>query len=172
MSLSQKRDAALKLQLPVLSPFADFGYRVEWQSGIARIWLWNEKKRAELAAEQTFTGEVVVESAFTPAEEGLTLYQCQRGFMVQQWRDGQLLLDSWWETLPGQAAWQQFLRATESADYSENSEATSALSVKGHTPDQDTANALPVTGHTPRTAAGTMLCGPERRESSSQCVWY
>ena len=158
-----RRDAALKLQLPVLSPFADFGYRVEWQSGIARIWLWNEKKRAELAAEQTSAGEVVVESAFTPAEEGLTFYQCQRGFMVQLWRDGQLLIDSWWESLPGHAAWQQFLRATESADNSEHSDATRALSVnghtpdpriRGHTPDQDTARALPVTGHTPRTAGG------------------
>ena len=139
-----RRDAALKLQLPVLSPFAYFGYRVEWQSGIAQIWLWNEKKRAELAEEQTSAGEVVVESAFTPAEEGLTLYQCQRGFMVQQWRDGQLLMDSWWETLPGHAAWRQFLRATETADYSFN----------GHAPDQDTARALPVTGHTPRTAGG------------------
>ena len=149
-----RRDAALKLQLPVLSPFADFGYRVEWQSGIALIWLWNEKKRAELVAEQTSTGEVVVESAFTRAKEGLTLYQCQRGFMVQQWRDGQLLVDSWWQSLPGHAAWQQFLRATEPADYSEHSDATRALSINGQTPDQDTARALPVTGHTPRTAGG------------------
>ncbi len=190
-----RRDAALKLQLPVLSPFADFGYRVEWQSGSARIWLWNEKKRAELAAQQTSTRavqqtstravqqtstravqqtstraaqqttirEIVVESAFTRAEEGLTLYQCQRGFMVQQWRDGQLLMDSWWESLPGHAAWQHFLRATEPADYSENSDAASAISINGqtinetitgHTPDQDTARALPVIGHTPRTAGG------------------
>ncbi len=158
-----RRDAALKLQLPVLSPFADFGYRVEWQSGVARIWLWNEKKRAELAARQTSTGEVVVESAFTRAEEGLTLYQCQRGYMVQQWRDGQLLMDSWWESLPGHAAWQHFLRATEPADYSENSDAAGAISINGQTlnetitgqtPDQDTARALPVIGHTPRTAGG------------------
>ncbi len=165
-----RRDAALKLQLPVLSPFADFGYRVEWQSGVARIWLWNEKKRAELAAQQTSTRasqqtstraaqqtstrEIVVESAFTQAEEGLTLYQCQRGFMVQQWRDGQLLMDSWWESLPGHAAWQHFLRATEPADYSENSNAASAISINGHTPDQDSARALQVIGHTPRTAGG------------------
>ena len=161
-----RRDAALKLQLPVLSPFADFGYRVEWQSGIAQIWLWNEKKRAELAAEQTSTGEVVVESAFTPAEEGLNLYQCQRGFMVQHWRDGQLLIDSWWESLPGQAAWQQFLRATDSADtmdpdtakdpkgHTPAQDAEIRAEIRGHTPDQDTARALPVTGHTPRTAGG------------------
>lgn len=46
-----------------------------------------------------------------PAEDGLRLLAQQPGVEGQVWRGGQLASSQWWSQVPGQDAWQRFLRS-------------------------------------------------------------
>jgi hypothetical protein len=109
-----KRKAALSLQLPQWSPFADSAYAIVWQDGFASVWCWdNSRVDAEIqklnrgAKSQQKLPESLLRA---PLQTGLRLLKCLNGAEGQYWQNGQLIVSRWWPQRPDQYAWLAFQR--------------------------------------------------------------
>jgi hypothetical protein len=109
-----KRKAALALQLPQWSPFADSGYAIVWQDGYASVWCWdNSRVDAEIQKSNRIVKaqQKLPESLLrAPLQAGLRLLKCLNGAEGQYWQNGQLQVSRWWPQKPDQHAWLAFQR--------------------------------------------------------------
>ena len=112
---ANRRPAALRLQLPVWSPFANTGHHCVWAGAEAMVWLWDaDAVQVDAAAVAGFEGRhaaaarVRPETVFRPRQQdGACLARCQAGAELQFWRDA-VLVDSFWSPAPpaaGRQAW-------------------------------------------------------------------
>lgn len=117
---ANRRRAALRLQLPVWSPFANTGYHCVWAGAEAMVWLWDaDAVRPAAIAEAGFephhaaAAHVLPETVFHPRQaDGAYLINCttpagqdgqEEGAEMQFWRGG-TLVDSFWSPEPPDAA--------------------------------------------------------------------
>ena len=99
----KRRADALRLQLPVWSPFAATGHHCVWAGAEAMVWLWDaEAVRPEAVANASFEAQHAVaarvcpETVFHPRQgDGAYAVQCAEGWELQCWRDA-ALVDSFW----------------------------------------------------------------------------
>lgn len=109
-----KRKAALALQLPQWSPFADSNYAIVWQQGFASVWCWdNGRINAEILkhSKSPKSHKKIPESVLRlPLQSGLRMLKCLDGVEGQQWQEGQLVASRWWPERPDEHAWIAFQR--------------------------------------------------------------
>ena len=105
-----KRDGAIATQVSLASPFEQPAYWYEVQSGIAKVWIWNEAARLKMAPDaDQFT--VCPESCMTRyGGSEVRLYRSVNGCIAQSWSEDELTGDSWWPEPPGDREWRSFLR--------------------------------------------------------------
>ena len=100
---ANRRPAALRLQLPVWSPFANTGHHCVWAGAEAMVWLWDaDAVQVDAGAVAGFdlrhaaAARVRPETVFRPRQQdGACLVRCQAGAELQFWR-GAVLVDSFW----------------------------------------------------------------------------
>lgn len=109
-----KRHAALALQLPQWSPYAQSGYAITWQDGYASVWCWDNsridaemQKHGKLPKSQQKIPETLLRA---PLPSGLRLLKCLDGVEGQYWQDSQLVTSRWWPRRPDEQAWLSFQR--------------------------------------------------------------
>jgi len=109
-----KRKAALALQLPQWSPYADSGYAITWKNGFASVWCWDRQridseiqKNGKTPKSQKKIPETMLRA---PLENGLRLLKCLDGVEGQYWQDGQLVASRWWPQKPDDHGWLAFQR--------------------------------------------------------------
>lgn len=124
-----KRKAALALQLPQWSPYADSGYAIAWQNGFASVWCWDNsridseiQKHGKTPKSQQKIPETLLRA---PLPAGLRLLKCMDGTEGQYWQDAQLIASRWWPQRPDEHAWLSFQRDCGIAP--EQQETTSSL---------------------------------------------
>ena len=110
-----RRADALRLQLPVWSPFAATGHHCVWAGAQAMVWLWDaEAVRPAAAAEASFEAQhagaarIRPETVFHPRQgDGAYLVECAEGWELQCWRDAALVDSFWSPQAPdaGRRAW-------------------------------------------------------------------
>lgn len=91
-----RRHQALTQQVRLLSPFAEPGFYVRWQAGVAQLWLWDQ---AALEARLPQAGSIAVlpDSALAePKADGECWLAGIQGVEWQQWQQGRLQ-DSRWQ---------------------------------------------------------------------------
>ena len=116
-----RRRAALRLQLPVWSPFANTGHHCVWAGAEAMVWLWDADavRPAPIAAagfepHHAAAAHILPETVFHPrGSDGVCLINCAtpsgedgqggEGAELQLWRGG-ALVDSFWAAEPPDAA--------------------------------------------------------------------
>ena len=119
--VANRRRAALRLQLPVWSPFANTGHHCVWAGAEAMVWLWDaDAVRPVPVTEAGFephhaaAAHVRPETVFHPRQaDGVYLINCAapagqdgqdgEGAELQLWRGG-ALADSFWASEPPDAA--------------------------------------------------------------------
>jgi hypothetical protein len=109
-----KRKAALALQLPQWSPYAESAYAIAWQNGFASVWCWDNaridaeiKKHGKTPKSQRKIPETLLRA---PLPAGLRLLKCLDGVEGQYWQDAQLIASRWWPQRPDEQAWLSFQR--------------------------------------------------------------
>ena len=98
-----RRQDALRLQLPVWSPFAATGHHCVWAGTEAMVWLWDaDAVRPTAAADASFeahhaaAARIRPETVFHPRQrDGAYAVQCAEGWELQCWREA-ALVDSFW----------------------------------------------------------------------------
>lgn len=110
-----RRRAALTLNLPVWSPFANSGHYCVWSGAVAMVWLWDADQVAvdsDLLGQSPESIRTVPETVFYPRKsDGMHVQACQEGFELQCWQDG-VLADSFWSlAAPDQARVEWFASA-------------------------------------------------------------
>jgi len=116
-----KRRAALEQKLPLISPFKNPGYWVDWQSGYANIWLWDAEQQKKLMGDffelESREVEAIPESAFAEKEiEGGRLWQGRDGYIGQYWANNELLGEMWCQSSPSDDDWYVFLKGLSVAN--------------------------------------------------------
>jgi hypothetical protein len=106
----------VETQIAILSPYEDPGFWMVLQAKHARIWIWDEAKRRELAADLALDAAdfiVLPESCFARHQESqVHLYRGVDGVFAQHWRDGDIAGDHWWSVMPTDVEWRMFLRGS------------------------------------------------------------
>lgn len=100
---ANRRGAALRLRLPVWSPFANTGHHCVWAGDEAMVWLWDaDAVQVDAAAVAGFdarhaaAARIRPETVFRPRrQDGACLARCHAGVELQFWRGG-ALVDSFW----------------------------------------------------------------------------
>lgn len=99
--------------LPLISPFKNSGYWFRRQSKNLHLWIWDKSLQQDFAKDHALDLNhflVVPTSCFSGKEEGSEIYKESSGECFGQvWKDGELLGDSWWKSIPTQKDWETFL---------------------------------------------------------------
>ena len=106
-----RRRAALRLQLPVWSPFANTGHHCVWAGAEAMVWLWDADAvrpapiaNAGFEPHHAAAAHIRPETVFHPrGRDGVHAINCEEGAELQLWRGG-ALVDSFWAPEPPDAA--------------------------------------------------------------------
>lgn len=112
---ANRRPAALRLQLPVWSPFANTGHHCVWAGAEAMVWLWDaDAVQVDAAAVPGFDARQAAAARVRPEtvfhrrrQDGACLLRCHAGAELQFWRSA-VLVDSFWSPEapdPGRQAW-------------------------------------------------------------------
>ena len=104
-----RRRAALRLKVPVWSPFQRTGWHCVWAGATAMTWFWDEdavQVRADAFAAPVERGGVRIrpETTFLPRRaNGPRLARCRNGWDLQCWREGALRDSRWFADRPSNA---------------------------------------------------------------------
>lgn len=100
---ASRRPAALRLQLPTWSPFANTGHHCVWAGAEAMVWLWDaDAVQVDATAVAGFDARHAAAARVRPEtvfhsrqQDGACLVRCHAGAELQFWR-GAVLVDSFW----------------------------------------------------------------------------
>ncbi len=114
---ASKRQSALQNKLIGLSPFRSFGYWAMWDGGFVSVWFFNDEvvsrqqQNREAQGERLDGVEVVPESVYgQKVDHGSVLVRGMDGYLGQHWVDGHLVQETFWDNLPAEHQWHQFVR--------------------------------------------------------------
>ena len=110
-----KREAALKNQIPMISPFDSPGSYVRWRDGFAQVWLWDEAGRKNLERDYEVDQDTLIvlpEPALLENQQksGMVAYQGADSHFIQFWSEGILAAEAAWEGKPSDAEVEHFAR--------------------------------------------------------------
>lgn len=107
-----EQKSALDLQITRWSSFEHTGRYVVWKNDTAMVWIWDESRRMDIAG-TTGGGRwtVIPESLLLlpPEDDVLLMISCMEGFEAQIWGKKVLRVSRWWEALPNEETWHNFL---------------------------------------------------------------
>ncbi len=105
-----KTVAFVKLHLPRLAPFADYGVYACRSGDWVHLWFWENQRVRDLCRKHDLdftTLQLAPESVcFPKVREGAILYQCIHGVEAQLWHQGLLLDSAWWPEMIDITTWQ------------------------------------------------------------------
>lgn len=110
----RQRDAFVRMAVRRAAPFPDPDFGLAWSGGRAAVWYWSRARAMTLAGDPPASARFQPEALFLGGarSDGVEMLALREGLEARVWREGALVADRWWPSVPDPAQWQDFLRGS------------------------------------------------------------